>query len=157
MLQYLQANNRKITPQDNSMQSNKSSNKSNINHSQKIGQTSYPNRLLYKTQVVRLVEREKRERGERQRRETEKRDRGERQGIASQREEGTQAYALILKASQGEEGWSTIWLRIASLYKTQSKYTKNKSRYRTGTILLRNASLCLNIEGKSGERGINYR
>ena len=78
MLQYLQANNRKITPQDNSMQSNKSSNKSNINHSQKIGQTSYPNRLLYKT---------------------------------------------------------------------QSKHTKTKSFYRTGTMLLRNASICLNIEG----------
>ena len=80
MLQYLQANNRKVTPQDNSMQSNKSSNKSNINHSQKIGQTSYPNRLLYKT---------------------------------------------------------------------QSKHTKTKSLYRTGTISLRNASLCLNSEGKS--------
>ena len=36
------------------------------------------------------------------------------------------------------------------VYKTQSKHTKNKSRYRTGTISLRNASLCLNIEGKSG-------
>ena len=35
------------------------------------------------------------------------------------------------------------------VYKTQSKHTKNKSSYRTGTILLRNVSLCLNIEGKS--------
>ena len=39
------------------------------------------------------------------------------------------------------------------VYKTQSKHTKNKSCYRTGTILLRNASLCLNTEGKSDERG----
>jgi hypothetical protein len=38
-------------------------------------------------------------------------------------------------------------------YKTQSKHTKNKSRYRTGTISLRNASLCRNIEGTSGEEG----
>ena len=38
-------------------------------------------------------------------------------------------------------------------YKTQSKHTKIKSRHRTGTILLRNASLCLNTEGKSGEMG----
>ncbi len=36
------------------------------------------------------------------------------------------------------------------VYKTQSKHTKIESRYRTGTIWLRNASLCLNIEGKSG-------
>ena len=50
MLQYLQANNRKMTPQDNNMQSNKSFYKSNINHGQKIGQTSYPNRLLYTNQ-----------------------------------------------------------------------------------------------------------
>ena len=35
-------------------------------------------------------------------------------------------------------------------YKTQSKHTKIKSRHRTGTIWLRNTSLCLNIEGKSG-------
>ncbi len=34
-------------------------------------------------------------------------------------------------------------------YKTQSNHTKTKSRFRTGTIWLRNASLCLNIEGKS--------
>ena len=39
------------------------------------------------------------------------------------------------------------------VYKTQSKHTKIKSRHRTGTILLRNASLCLNIECKSGEEG----
>ena len=32
------------------------------------------------------------------------------------------------------------------VYKTQSKHTKIKSRHRTGTILLRNASLFLNIE-----------
>ena len=122
-----------------------------------------------------MVEREKRERGERQRRETEKRDRGERQGIASQREEGTQAYALILKASQGKKRRVPVsWLIPKSsrsnfanwpnsagmgpgVYKTQSKHTKIKSRHRTGTISLRNASLCLNIEGKSGKRGMEYR
>ncbi len=42
-------------------------------------------------------------------------------------------------------------------YKTQSKYTKSKLRHRTGTILLRNASLCRNTEGKSGGRGMEYR
>ncbi len=46
MLVYLQANNRKTTPQDNKMQTNKSSYK---NHSQKI-ETSHPVRLGYKNQ-----------------------------------------------------------------------------------------------------------
>jgi hypothetical protein len=41
--------------------------------------------------------------------------------------------------------------------KTQSKHTKNKSRYRTGTISLRNANLCLNFEVGSGGRGMEYR
>ncbi len=49
------------------------------------------------------------------------------------------------------------WPNLAGMgpevYKTQSKHTKNKSCYRTGTIWLRNASLCLNIEGKSGGEG----
>ena len=85
MLLYLQANNRKITPQDNKMQLNKSSQKK---HSQKIGQTSHPNRLGYKT---------------------------------------------------------------------QSKYTKSKSSYPTGTISPGNASLCLNIKDKSGGRRGEYR
>ncbi len=83
---------------------------------------------------------------------------------------GTQNYALILKASQGgEDGvpvswfWDKLryckfanWPNSAGMgpeeYKTQSKHTKIKSRHRTGTILLRNAKLCLNIEGKSGGR-----
>ena len=43
------------------------------------------------------------------------------------------------------------------VYKTQSKHTKIKSRHRTGTILLRNVSLCLHIEGKSEGRGMEYR
>ncbi len=42
-------------------------------------------------------------------------------------------------------------------YKTQSKHTKIKSRHRTDMILLRNASQCLDIEGKSGGRGMEYR
>ncbi len=43
------------------------------------------------------------------------------------------------------------------VYKTQSIHTKNKSRYRTGTIWLRKASLCRNIESKSGGIGMEYR
>jgi hypothetical protein len=38
-------------------------------------------------------------------------------------------------------------------YKTQSIHTKNKSPYPNGMILVRNASQCLNTEGKSGEEG----
>jgi hypothetical protein len=87
-----------------------------------------------------------------------------------------QAYALILKASQFGRGkrvpvsWLSCkysWIKFANwpnlagmgpgVYKTQSKHTKTKSRYRTGTIWLRNASLCLNIKGKSGGRGMEYR
>ena len=82
---------------------------------------------------------------------------------------GTQAYALILKASQGKRDEVPVsllenilshvrfanWPNSAGMgpreYKTQSKHTKNKSRYRTGTIWLRNACSCLNIEGKSGK------
>jgi hypothetical protein len=48
MLLYLQ-NNRKITPQDKKIQLDKSSSKLK-RHSQKIGKTSHPNRLGYKTQ-----------------------------------------------------------------------------------------------------------
>ena len=43
------------------------------------------------------------------------------------------------------------------VYKAQSKHTKTKSRHRTGTILLRNVSLCLHIESKSGGRRMEYR
>ncbi len=75
-----------------------------------------------------------------------------------------QAYALILKASQGKRDGVPVssfhcncrifkfanWPNSAGMgpgvYKTQSKHTKIKSRYRTGTIWLRNASLFLNIE-----------
>jgi hypothetical protein len=39
------------------------------------------------------------------------------------------------------------------IYKTHSKHTKNKSRYRAGTIRLRKASLFLDIEYKSWEEG----
>ncbi len=38
-------------------------------------------------------------------------------------------------------------------YKTQSIHTKNKSPYPNGMILVRNASQCLNTEGKSREEG----
>ncbi len=53
--------------------------------------------------------------------------------------------------------WSNSAGMGPGAYKTQSKHTKTKSRYRTGTIWLRNAGLCLNIEGKSRERGLEYR
>jgi hypothetical protein len=43
------------------------------------------------------------------------------------------------------------------VHKTQSNHTKTKSCYRTGTISLRNASLCLHTGGKSGERRMEYR
>ena len=63
---------------------------------------------------------------------------------------GTQAYAIILKASKGEEGWVPVsflmrkfssfkfanWPNSAGMgpgvYKTQSNHTKTKSRHRTG-------------------------
>ena len=82
-----------------------------------------------------------------------------------------QAYVLILKASQGKgDGVPVSWFWYNSslpnfanwpksagmgpgIYKIQSKHTKNKSRYPTCKIWLRNASQCLNNEGMSREEG----
>jgi hypothetical protein len=46
--------------------------------------------------------------------------------------------------------WPNSAGMVPGLYKIQSKHTKIKSHHRTGKIWLRNASLCLNIKGKSG-------
>ena len=68
----------------------------------------------------------------------------------------------ITKYSQTGDPMSLNWTNWPNsagmgpgVYKTQSKHTKTKSPYPTGTMLLRNASLCLHIECKSGGRGMS--
>ncbi len=66
-------------------------------------------------------------------------------------------FILMIETGSSPEGIQnavkTYAKQVTGVYKTQSKHTKKKSRYRTGTISLRNSSLCRNIKDKSWEEG----
>jgi hypothetical protein len=131
MLQYLRANNTKIKLQDNNMQSNKSSYESNINHSQKIGQISRPHRLLYKTQSKYTKTKSRYRTGAKVHMESKpipsywRQIRGKKDGVPvswfAAKYSCCKFANLPNSAGMGP-----------GVYKTQSKHTKTKSRYRTG-------------------------